>query len=252
MFHVRDKDKKPACVCVYCEKPGHKSSECELVSEPPERKMILSKKRLCFNCTGPKHRASDYHSNKTCANCKGKHHTSICEKTSNVLVTTNDNHVTYPLVTDIEGIKCRALIDTGAGASFASSTLTDRINKKPIRKQYKRIKTIMGSSTKSIAVYSVEIQDSDHEFKFQTEIDKLEKSVLLELPNPEYQNLQNSYQHLKDIKINDHDKKLETCSCNIRGERLYQNKDKRETEGGASGGVNRRTNKIRLGYFITC
>ena len=45
-------------------------------------------------------------------------------------------------------------------------------------------------------------------FKFQTEINKLEKSVLLELPNPEYQNLQNSYQHLKDMKINDHDKKL--------------------------------------------
>ena len=67
----------------------------------------------------------------------------------------------------------------------------------------------MGYSTKSIPVYSVEIRDSDHEFKFQTEISKLEKSVLLELPDPEYQNLQNSYQHLKDIKINDHDKKLE-------------------------------------------
>ena len=163
-----------------------------------------------FNCTGPKHRASDCHSNKTSANCKGKHHTSICEKTSNVLLTTNDNHVTYPLVIiDIEGIKCRTLIDTGAGASYASSTLIDRINKKPITKQYKRIETIMGSSAKSIAVYSVEIRDSDHEFKFQTEINKLEKSVLLELPNPEYQNLQNSYQHLKDIKINDHDKKRE-------------------------------------------
>ena len=33
--------------------------------------------------------------------------------------------------------------------------------------------------------------------------------MLLELPNPEYQNLQNSYQHLKDTKINDHDKKRE-------------------------------------------
>ena len=64
----------------------------------------------------------------------------------------------------------------------------------------------MSSSTKSIPVCSVEIGDSDHEFKFQTEINKLEKSVHLELPNPEYQNLQNSYQHLKDIKINDHDK----------------------------------------------
>ena len=58
-------------------------------------------------------------------------------------------------------------------------------------------------------MYSVEIRDSDHEFKFQTEIKKLEKSVLLELPYPEYQNVQNSYQNLKDIKINDHDKKRE-------------------------------------------
>ena len=33
--------------------------------------------------------------------------------------------------------------------------------------------------------------------------------MLLELPDPKYQNLQNSYQHLKDIKINDHDKKHE-------------------------------------------
>ena len=82
-------------------------------------------------------------------------------------------------------------IDTGEGASYASSPFIDRINKKPIRKQYKRIETIMGFSTKSIPVYSVEIRDSDCEFKFQTEINKLEKSVILELLNAEYQNLQN-------------------------------------------------------------
>ena len=65
----------------------------------------------------------------------------------------------------------------------------------------------MSSVTKSIPVCSVEIRDSDHNFKFQTEIKKLEKSVLLDLPNLEYHKLQNNYQHLKDIKINDHDKK---------------------------------------------
>ena len=64
------------------------------------------------------------------------------------------------IIIGIEGIKCRALIDTGPGASYISSNI-DRINKKPIRKQYKRI-------------------DSDHEFKFQTETNNLEKNVLLE------------------------------------------------------------------------
>ena len=67
------------------------------------------------------------------------------------------------------------------------SILIDRINKKHIRKQYKRIETRINSVTKSILVYSVEIRDSDQKFKFQTEKNKLEKSVLLELPNPEYQ-----------------------------------------------------------------
>ena len=43
-----------------------------------------------------------------------------------VLLTTNDNHITCPLgIIDIEGIKCRALIDNGAGASYTSSTLID-------------------------------------------------------------------------------------------------------------------------------
>ena len=67
----------------------------------------------------------------------------------------------------------------------------------------------MGSSNNSIPVHSVETPDNDQEFKFQIEINKLEKSVLLKLPNSEYQNLQNSYQHLKDIKIIDNDKKRE-------------------------------------------
>ena len=36
----------------------------------------------------------------------------------------------------------------------------------------------MSSAGKSIPVYSEEIRGSDYEFKFQTEINKLEKSLL--------------------------------------------------------------------------
>ena len=75
LFKARNKDQKPAYVCVYCEKPGHKSGECELVSGNPKRSQILSIEKFCFNCTGSKHRASDCLSNKTCTNCKEKHHT---------------------------------------------------------------------------------------------------------------------------------------------------------------------------------
>ena len=89
LFQVRDKDQKSAYVSVYCKKPGHKSSECELVSGIRERRPILSKNQLRFNCTSPKHRTYDCRSNKGCVNCKGKYHTSICEKTPNVLLTSS-------------------------------------------------------------------------------------------------------------------------------------------------------------------
>ena len=84
LFQLRNKDQKSAYVCYYSETPGHKSSECDLVGGTPERRLILPKKKLCFDFTGPKH--SDCRRNKTCVNCKGKHHTSACEKTSIVLL----------------------------------------------------------------------------------------------------------------------------------------------------------------------
>ena len=79
----------------------------------------------------------------------------------------------------------------------------------------------MSSATKSMPVYYVEVRDSDHGFKFRTETEKPQKSVLLELPNPEYQNLQNNYQYLKNIKINHHDKKRELPVHVILGVKNY-------------------------------
>ena len=46
---------------------------------------------------------------------------------------------------------------------------------------------------KNIPVYSVEIKNINNEFNFKTEISKLEKSLSLELPNPNYREIQNNY-----------------------------------------------------------
>ena len=45
--------------------------------------------------------------------------------------------------------------------------------------------------------------------------------MLLELPNPEYQSLQNSYQHLKEIKMIDNYKKRELPVHGILGVKDY-------------------------------
>ena len=65
----------------------------------------------------------------------------------------------------------------------------------------------MNSSSKMIPIYSVEISDTKDQFSFQIELHKLEKSVLVELLNPKYLELQNRYQHLKHLEINENDPK---------------------------------------------
>ena len=71
----------------------------------------------------------------------------------------------------------------------------------------KKTETLMSTNTRKIKIYSVKILDINCEFGFETELNHLQKEVLLELPNPKYRELQNTYIHLKDLQINDHDPK---------------------------------------------
>ena len=67
----------------------------------------------------------------------------------------------------------------------------------------------MHSVVKKSEIYHFEIGDINQEFKIGIEINKLEKEVLLELPNLNYPEIQKSYNHLKDIIINVTDTKKE-------------------------------------------
>ena len=67
----------------------------------------------------------------------------------------------------------------------------------------------MQSVVKKTEIYQFESGDIKQEFKITIEINKLEKDVLLELPNPNYPEIQKSYNHFKDIIINDTDTKKE-------------------------------------------
>jgi hypothetical protein len=66
--------------CVYCDDVNHKSGGCTKVTSANERRQILAKRHLCFNCTGASHRASDCPSKSKCFNCEKRHHTSICDQ----------------------------------------------------------------------------------------------------------------------------------------------------------------------------
>ncbi|CAB3998678.1 Pol poly [Paramuricea clavata] len=65
--------------CVYCESTDHRAKTCDKVLTPLERKKILAKKRLCFNCASGQHHANSCKSKISCQLCEERHHTSICE-----------------------------------------------------------------------------------------------------------------------------------------------------------------------------
>ena len=85
-----------------------------------ECRKILSNKKLCFNCTGAKHRAAECCSATTCLKFKNKHHTSRCDKladSNSELIMTTEANLSYPVATTkVTGVKCKALLDTGSGS----------------------------------------------------------------------------------------------------------------------------------------
>ena len=156
LLQAKQKDRKP---CVYCNVNNHKISESEKVKEIQERKKIISEKKLCFNCTGKEHRASECTSKRSCQICQRKHHTSICDKNSQMMMAA-ESLVIHPVVAvKVNNLMCRALLDTGAGSYYASVALLDRLKSKPIKKETKNIDMMKSSTTRKLDVYDVEISE---------------------------------------------------------------------------------------------
>ena len=174
--------------CVYCKSGEHKSFDCDKIKGVSERRKYLSDNKLCFNCTGTRHRAAKCRCKTTCQKCNGKHHSSICDKNSNqLLLATGGGQVVYPVVVvEVEGIVCRALLDTGAGSSYASATLIEKLNKKPHHKEYKRVEMMMTSTSQEIEMYKVQISNINGDFNLPTTLSKVDKGTLFTVPNPRY------------------------------------------------------------------
>ena len=222
VLQVKQQEWKPRA-CVYCDANNHKTSECDSVTSVADRRKILSTKRLCFNCTGSKHRAFECRSKADCQKCKGRHHTSICDKgTNQMLVTTGEGAVIYPVVVvKVDGIKCRALLDTGAGSSYISATLSEKLSKKPARREYRQIDMMMHSTSKRIDVYAVTVSNLRENFELNVNVSKVDKPVLLSLPNPGYDRLIRAHKHLEGVKMDDTDTKPELPIHMILGASEY-------------------------------
>ena len=115
--------------CAYCNADNHISSSCNKITTVNERKNILKEKKLCYNCTGKYHSATECRSKRSCNNCNQRHHTSICNKQMESVPTvtsSEEGNVVYPVaVVLVNVIKCRALLGSGAERSYISSTIAN-------------------------------------------------------------------------------------------------------------------------------
>ena len=118
--------------------------------------------------------------------------------------------VNYPgVVVNVGGIQCRALLDTGAGSSYASAALLDRLGKQPVRKEFRRIEMMLSATEREIEVHQVVIKSLSGDFHLQTEVTKVNRNVLLKLENPGYKQIVQQYNHLKGVEMDDVDMKQE-------------------------------------------
>ncbi len=113
------------------------NGQCEKVVETSERKKILARKGLCFNCAMKPHRAADCPSKSSCQHWSRRHHSSICDKrpgNQQKLMTdgASDDGIFPVVVVKVNGVMCRALIDSGARSSYASANLVHMFGKKRV------------------------------------------------------------------------------------------------------------------------
>ena len=196
------------CTCACGEGGDHKTVSCSKITDVSARKEILAKKKLCFNYAAGNHKTANCPSKRLCQNWEKRHHTSICDTNSKVnlmgmTIKTGSEAILPVVVVNVNGVTCRALIDSGAESSYASAKLIDALKLKPMETKTTRIDMLMTSQVTHLEVYKVKVQALDSNYELETNLTKVNKSQLLVVDNPQYKNLLQKYQHLNQVKLNE-------------------------------------------------
>ena len=154
------------------------------------------------------HRANDCKSKIGCQKCQRRHHTSICDQTEQFLGASSSSNVIHPVViVQVGGYKCKALLDTGAGSSYVSAALLDKVPKKCCKKEIRKIDMMLGTTTREVELSTIQIAGPAGDFIIPVEVTKVNKSELLNLDNPRYEEIIKNNEHMQGVTMDDHDTK---------------------------------------------
>ena len=153
------------------------------------------------------------------------------------------------VVVTVNGVKCRALIDSGAGGSYASAKLIKMIDSKPIESRVQRVDMLLDSKTTRMEFYDTEVRALDGNFKMNVRMAKVETPELLTINNPDYEKLIRDYNHLGNVVIDDCDTKDRLPIHSVLGNGEYA-RIKTSTKPVIGGDHEPVAEKTKLGWFI--
>ena len=117
--------------------------------------------------------------------------------------------VIHPVVVvRINGYKFRALLDSGASHSYASSTAIKLTNAKLKSTGLRQIAMLTGVTTRTMQVYEIKMYSLSGDVGLDVNITKIEKKELLLLENPRYKEILQRFSHLQEVHMDDDEKEL--------------------------------------------
>ena len=110
----------------------------------------------------------------------------------------------FPVViVNVNNVMCRALIDSGAGSSYACAKLINAFKIKSCEIRNQPVDMLLTSQTARMEFYDAKVSSLDGSYEMKVRLTKVEKEELLLMDNPSYDKLIEHYQHLEPVKIDD-------------------------------------------------
>ena len=139
------------------------------------------------------------------------------------MTTKNGSECVFPVVVvKVNGVECRALIDSGAGSSYASAKLIETLGLRPTETKTSRIDMLMTSQLTRLEIYKVKIQSVGSDYELETNLTKMNKGELLFVDNPQYANLFEKYEHLRQVKMHEIETKKSLPNHVVLGSGEYE------------------------------
>ena len=167
---------------------------------------------MCFNCATGSHRAAGVLEQGYMSELwKTTSHLDLRKDTNQSQSPTNQSSesVLPVIIIKVNGVKCRALIDTGSGSSYISAKLVDILKAKPVATPFTQVEMLMSSKSVNVDIYEMDTESLDGKHQMKVKLLKVNKPELLPVENPQYADFLRGNAHLSGVEIAHKDAKSE-------------------------------------------